>query len=278
MQAQDLSYSRFIEGLKAAGITMNRKLLADLAITDPGLSPLSSKRRKRRCRPEAMVSLEQIRALEARVEKAVVLIDKLRRENAELEQRLIEASRSEEQVKAAYSELERKSQASVRMASESETRISELTSRLQDAEDKAKNAELKAAEADERAAVMERKAQAAEAENSAYRERALAAEHKSADLEAKADELKREQSRIEDGLAHALQKLDAFEDLVMGISVGNAGVPEEVPRSGDEKVEAVDVSLSTSASQASPFRGEPPAGVPSPGDPSQGNEHELDIF
>lgn len=34
-RAQDLSYSRFIEGLNKAGITMNRKLIADLAITDP---------------------------------------------------------------------------------------------------------------------------------------------------------------------------------------------------------------------------------------------------
>ncbi len=41
-----------------------------------------------------MVSLEQIRALEARVEKAVLLIEKLRKENAELEQRLVEAGRT----------------------------------------------------------------------------------------------------------------------------------------------------------------------------------------
>lgn len=235
-----------------------------------------------------MVSLEQIRALEARVEKAVVLIDKLRRENAELEQRLIEASRSEEQVKAAYSELERKTQTSIRLASDSEARIGDLANRLQEAEEKAKSAELKAAEADERAAAMERKAQAAEAENTAYRERALAAEHKSADLEAKAEELRREQSRIEDGLAHALQKLDAFEDLVMGISVGNAGVSDEARAQGDEKVEAVEESPSTKASQALPFQGtqSPDESFPdaslldqtSPGAVSPGDEHELDIF
>ncbi|HWR11451.1 MAG TPA: 50S ribosomal protein L20 [Rectinemataceae bacterium] len=34
-RAQDLTYSRFIEGVNKAGITMNRKVLADLAITDP---------------------------------------------------------------------------------------------------------------------------------------------------------------------------------------------------------------------------------------------------
>ncbi|MEG0014618.1 MAG: 50S ribosomal protein L20 [Cellulosilyticaceae bacterium] len=31
----DMSYSRFMNGLKIANITMNRKMLADLAVTDP---------------------------------------------------------------------------------------------------------------------------------------------------------------------------------------------------------------------------------------------------
>ena len=31
----ELSYSRFISGLKKAGVTLDRKILADLAITDP---------------------------------------------------------------------------------------------------------------------------------------------------------------------------------------------------------------------------------------------------
>lgn len=30
-----LSYSRFVNGLKKAGITLNRKVLADLAVTEP---------------------------------------------------------------------------------------------------------------------------------------------------------------------------------------------------------------------------------------------------
>ena len=33
-RAQGLTYSRFIEGLKAAGIDLDRKILADLAVTD----------------------------------------------------------------------------------------------------------------------------------------------------------------------------------------------------------------------------------------------------
>jgi len=191
-----------------------------------------------------MVSLEQIRALESRVEKAVTLIDKLRRENAELEQRLVEASRSADEAKAAYSELESRSAASLRMTSETETTIDELRAKLQ----------------------------AAEAENASSRERTIAAEQKSFDLESKAEELKREQSRIEEGLTHALQKLDAFEDLVMGISVG------EAQAEGDEKVEAVAMSPTTPASQASPFPGESPSEESTDGDLLPGTEHELDIF
>jgi large subunit ribosomal protein L20 len=32
----DLSYSKFISGLKKAGVGLNRKMLADIAATDPG--------------------------------------------------------------------------------------------------------------------------------------------------------------------------------------------------------------------------------------------------
>ncbi len=34
-RAEDLTYSRFIEGLNAAGIEADRKILADLAVKDP---------------------------------------------------------------------------------------------------------------------------------------------------------------------------------------------------------------------------------------------------
>lgn len=210
-----------------------------------------------------MVSLEQIRALEARVEKAVVLIDKLRRENAELEQKLIDATRAEEQVRNAYSELERKTALSVRLASESSSRIEELTIKAREADERAKEAELRAAEAAERAAAFERKANAAEAEVASYRDRALAAEHRAAELESHAEELRKEQARIEDGLVHALEKLDAFEDLVMGISVQKSTDLEESVQSRDEKVEAVDESQSTLVSQDTTFHGA---------------DNELDIF
>jgi large subunit ribosomal protein L20 len=35
VRAENLTYSRFIEGLKAAGIEADRKVLSDIAITDP---------------------------------------------------------------------------------------------------------------------------------------------------------------------------------------------------------------------------------------------------
>jgi len=34
-RANDISYSRFINGLKAAGVELDRKILADLAVRDP---------------------------------------------------------------------------------------------------------------------------------------------------------------------------------------------------------------------------------------------------
>ncbi|MCE1206769.1 MAG: 50S ribosomal protein L20 [Spirochaetia bacterium] len=34
-RAQDITYSRFIEGLNKSGVTLDRKLLADLAVRDP---------------------------------------------------------------------------------------------------------------------------------------------------------------------------------------------------------------------------------------------------
>ena len=34
-RAADLSYSRFMDGLKKAGVDLNRKILADMALNDP---------------------------------------------------------------------------------------------------------------------------------------------------------------------------------------------------------------------------------------------------
>jgi len=36
-RADGMSYSRFVRGLKEAGLELDRKILADLAVTDPGV-------------------------------------------------------------------------------------------------------------------------------------------------------------------------------------------------------------------------------------------------
>jgi large subunit ribosomal protein L20 len=36
-RAQGLNYSQFMSGLKRAGVTINRKMLADMAVREPGL-------------------------------------------------------------------------------------------------------------------------------------------------------------------------------------------------------------------------------------------------
>ena len=38
-----MTYNRFIQGLKAAGVEVDRKILADLAVNDPPRSPLWSR-------------------------------------------------------------------------------------------------------------------------------------------------------------------------------------------------------------------------------------------
>jgi large subunit ribosomal protein L20 len=34
-RANDITYNRFVQGLRLAGVTVDRKVLADLAVTDP---------------------------------------------------------------------------------------------------------------------------------------------------------------------------------------------------------------------------------------------------
>jgi len=48
VRAFDLSYSRFIDGLNKAGIQLNRKILADMAVNDPqGFESLVKKAREK---------------------------------------------------------------------------------------------------------------------------------------------------------------------------------------------------------------------------------------
>ncbi|HPB06892.1 MAG TPA: hypothetical protein PK775_09115 [Rectinema sp.] len=168
-----------------------------------------------------MLNLEQVRALEARVEKAVVLITKLRQENADLESQLADITRAEELLRNQNAELERQNAAQIRLVTEISEKLESLSTHVKEAEEKLAQAELKAAEAEERAATMERKAQGAEEEIARYRDRALSAERRIAEMEAKAEELKSEQDKIEQGLIQALSKLDSFEDMVLEMSIGS---------------------------------------------------------
>lgn len=208
-----------------------------------------------------MLNLEQIRALEARVEKAVVLITKLRQENADLERRLADAGKTEDLFKSQNAELERQCTAQARAVSENSTRLESLAARAKEAEESAAQAALKAAESEERAAAMERKAQAADDEIAHYRERALTAERRVAELESKAEELKAEQERIEQGLVQALSKLDSFEDMVLEMSYGTS------PVAG---------SLSAQSAEPSTAANEPETTVQAPSEQEAQAEFESD--
>jgi len=145
-----------------------------------------------------VVSLEQVRALESRVEKAVSYIAALRTENAELRRRV-----EDEQsfIDEAAAELE--TGESARAAAES--RAAELERALAEAEARFAEAETRFAEAEARAS----------------------------ELAGRIEEYKRDQGRIEEGIVHALEKLDSFEDLILGQAAPRAtaeSVQSSAPR------------------------------------------------
>jgi chromosome segregation ATPase len=139
-----------------------------------------------------MISLEQVRALEDRVERAVAYIASLREEGVELRRRLDEAQSF---IDAAANEL---------AAAEGKTAAAEK--RAETAE------ELRQAEA----AAMAGRIREFESRLSDMAERVAAAETRAAELGARAEEYRKDQAKIEEGIVHALQKLDSFEDLVLG--------------------------------------------------------------
>jgi len=244
-----------------------------------------------------MLNLEQVRALEARVEKAVILVTKLRQENADLERRLADAAKAEDLLRSQNADLERQLAAHSRAVNENAARLENLSNRVKEAEEISAKAELKAAESEERAAAMERKAQAADEETAHYRERALTAERRVAELESKSEELKAEQERIEQGLVQALTKLDSFEDMVLEMSLGTTSDAEktsifhaETPLKGNA-ASSVQSSLGQQAREVQeefePDQGggtfQEPEEDTSPDSgpqnaPFRGGENELDIF
>jgi chromosome segregation ATPase len=159
-----------------------------------------------------MLSLEQVRALEERVERAVAYIGSLREENAELKRRLAEAEAFSDEASTELGEAESARDAAL-------ARILELETAFAEAETRAAGAVSTLRAAEERA-----------------------------------EEFRRDQARIEEGIVHALQKLDAFEDLILSPPAGPAA--EAAPERQRRKPPA--------ASAAAPESG--PA------------ENELDIF
>ncbi len=162
-----------------------------------------------------MISLEQIRALEARVEKAVVLIRELRGENEGLARRLAEAQSRQGAAESRSAELEARVEVLARREAEGQTALQAAEARASAFEARTAVAEAKIPELSAR--LSEREARAI-----ALEEKAARAEARAFELENRAEELRREQARIEEGIVHALEKLDAFEDLVLGSRTAQA--------------------------------------------------------
>lgn len=163
-----------------------------------------------------MLSLEQVRALQDRVEKAVALIAGLRSENAELERRC-----SELQARAAEAQSFIDQAATELAASEEKTQSAEQ--KLQESE--ARVVELKAQRQADAAATAAR-VHEVEAKLTEMMERVSAAETRAAELSTRAEEYRRDQAKIEEGIVRALERLDTFEDSLLGQASGQGGNPE----------------------------------------------------
>jgi chromosome segregation ATPase len=152
-----------------------------------------------------VISLEQVRALEDRVEKAVAYISSLREEGAELRRRLAEAQSFIDDAAGELAAAEEKTQAAEKRAEAAEA--------------------LRRTEGEQVREVESRLADMAE--------RVAAAETRAAELSARAEEYRKDQAKIEEGIVHALEKLDSFEDLVLA-----QAAPEAVPAAGKAPAEA----------------------------------------
>lgn len=221
-----------------------------------------------------MISLEQVRALEDRVEKAVSYIASLREEGAELRRRLAE---TQSFVDVAVTEL-----------AEAEEKVLAATAAAEAA------AEQKAAAAEEKQAAAEKRADAveelrlAEAQAVAGRvrelesrladmaERVAAAETRAAELSARAEEYRKDQSKIEEGIVHALRKLDSFEDLVLSAASPSRGLEAQAPIE-EPATEPVAVSAAVSATEPA-TEGSGIAVKAAPEAEVEIVENELDIF
>ncbi len=86
------------------------------------------------------------------------------------------------------------------------------------------------------------------AENSALRESVQREQKRAADLERTIEDFRREQSRIEEGILHALERLNAFEDAIL----------DSAPASGERAAAPRNPSARPAAKPEAPAS--PPAG------------------
>jgi chromosome segregation ATPase len=215
-----------------------------------------------------VISLEQVRALEDRVEKAVSYIESLREEGAELRRRLTEAQSFIDEAAGELAEAEQKLQAAEKRAEEA------VSLRDADAE----------------------KIRGLESRLGDMAERVAAAESRAAELNARAEEYRKDQAKIEEGIVHALEKLDSFEDLVLAqASPATATVKiEEAPAAQPAKASpsaakplapAVAVVEDPAPAVAEPVPADAPEGGSASGPAAERSseesatlENELDIF
>ncbi|MDA8411903.1 MAG: hypothetical protein M0001_16130 [Treponema sp.] len=97
-------------------------------------------------------------------------------------------------------------------------------------------------------AALQTKAEASDEARGRAEERAVAAESRVRELEEAIAVFKRDQSRIEEGILHALEKLDAFEDLVL-----------KGPSKAEPKAESSAVERVASMPEAAPLPTPSPA-------------------
>jgi chromosome segregation ATPase len=213
-----------------------------------------------------MISLEQVRALEDRVEKAVAYIATLRANGAELERRLAEAQSFIDEAAKELAASEEKSQAAEAKLSEAEAKAGAVASKVVELE--ARRAALETQRQAESAHIREVESRLAD-----MSERVAAAETRAAELSSRAEEYRKDQAKIEEGIVHALARLDSFEDLMLGGMVTKSA-PESVGNPEPAEAKLVDAKKEEAQESDEGLPSESAIEDLGPASP----ENELDIF
>jgi chromosome segregation ATPase len=231
-----------------------------------------------------VISLEQVRVLEDRVEKAVAYIASLRGETAELGRRLAETQSFIDEAADELAVAEEQTLAAIKRAAAANEKAAAADEKIAAAEKRAEEAEsLRLTEAGRIREFESRLADMAE--------RVAAAETRAAELNARAEEYRKDQAKIEEGIVHALEKLDSFEDAVLGETKAAGKKERETPQTEPAEALAAE-SDTTSAEAPGPLAEDAPVGsgiavktgfdgdghVKGPSVDIETVENELDIF